>query len=115
MPTLATLLPPALTKPRFRLFAAGQVVSIIGSWIQQVALSWLVFRLSGSVFLLGLSGFLLQIPHLFVAPFAGMVVDRLPRVRLLIVIYIVQALIAALLAALALGGCLLYTSDAADE
>ncbi len=104
MPTLATLLPPALTKPRFRLFAAGQVVSIIGSWIQQVALSWLVFRLSGSVFLLGLSGFLLQIPHLFVAPFAGMVVDRLPRVRLLIVIYIVQALIAALLAALALGG-----------
>lgn len=101
---LALRLPPAFAKPRFRLFAAGQLLSVIGSWIQHVALSWLVFRLTGSVFLLGLTGFMLQIPHLFVAPVAGFVVDRLPRVRLLLVIYLVQACLAAVLAALALAG-----------
>ena len=98
------MLPPAFVKPRFRLFAAGQALSVIGSWIQQVALAWLVYRISGSVFLLGLTGFLLQIPHLFIAPVAGFVIDRLPRARLLIAINAALAVLAALLAALALSG-----------
>ena len=93
--------PPAFQMPRYRLFAAGQVVSVLGSWIQQVALAWLVFRLTGDVFLLGLTGFLMQIPHLFIAPVAGFVVDRLPRVRLLIAINLVLSVLALLLAALA--------------
>ncbi len=101
---LADRLPPAFAKPRFRLFAGGQAVSIVGSWIQQVALSWLVYRLSGSVFLLGLSGFLQQVPHLVIAPVAGFVVDRLPRVKLLVAIYLAQAVLAAVLAVMALGG-----------
>jgi MFS family permease len=69
-----------------------------------VALSWLVYRLTGSVFLLGVTGFLLQISHLFIAPVAGFLIDRLPRAALLIAINAWLALMAALLAALALTG-----------
>jgi MFS family permease len=101
---LAGWLPPAFGAPRYRLFAAGQALSVIGTWIQQVALSWLIYRISGSVFLLGLSGFLLQIPHLFVAPAAGFLIDRLPRVATLVAINALLGLLALVLAALALSG-----------
>ena len=101
---LADFLPPAFVKPRFRLFAAGQALSVIGSWIQQVALSWLVYRLTGSVFLLGVTGFLLQISHLFIAPVAGFLIDRLPRAALLMAINAWLAMLALLLAVLTLGG-----------
>jgi MFS family permease len=101
MRALAHLIPPALQKPRFRLFALGQVISILGSWVQQVALAWLVYRLTHSVFLLGLTGFMLQIPHLLIAPMAGLVVDRLPRVRLLIAVNVTLSFLALGLAALA--------------
>jgi MFS family permease len=101
MTAFAHLVPPALQKPRFRLFALGQVVSILGSWVQQVALAWLVYRLTHSVFLLGLTGFVLQIPHLLIAPVAGLVIDRLPRVRLLIAVNVVLSGLALGLAALA--------------
>ncbi len=104
MTALARFLPPAFAKPRFRIFAAGQAVSVIGSWIQQVALAWLVYRLTNSVFLLGLTGFLLQIPHLFIAPVAGFVIDRVPRVKALIVINGTLSLLSTTLAALALAG-----------
>jgi len=101
---LVAYLPPAFAKPRFRLFAAGQALSVLGSWIQQVALSWLVYRITGSVFLLGVTGFLLQISHLFIAPIAGFLIDRLPRAALLIAINAWLAVLATLLAALALAG-----------
>ena len=74
-------LPPALTKPRFRIYAAGHTVSVIGGWIQQVALSWLVFRLTGSIFLLGVAGFLLNIFYLLLGPVGGLAADRLPRLQ----------------------------------
>jgi MFS family permease len=101
---LAAYLPPAFAKPRYRLFAAGQALSVLGSWIQQVALAWLVYRITGSVLLLGLTGFLLQIPHLFVAPVAGFLIDRLPRVATLIAVNVWLALLALVLAVLALAG-----------
>lgn len=104
MPNLATFLPPAFAKSRFRVFAAGQAVSVLGSWIQQVALSWLVFRITGSVFLLGLTGFLLMIPHLFIAPVSGFVIDRVSRVRALIVVNAVLCCLSTLLALFALTG-----------
>ena len=100
----SSFLPPAFSKPRFRLFSAGQALSVLGSWIQQVALSWLVYRITGSVFLLGFTGFLLQISHLFIAPVAGFLIDRLPRAILLVAINAWLALMAAILAALALTG-----------
>lgn len=79
-------------------------MSVLGSWIQQVALAWLVYRLTGSVFLLGLTGFLLQIPHLFIAPMAGFFIDRIPRVKALIVINSMLAVLSSLLATFALAG-----------
>ncbi len=101
---LARFLPPAFAKPRYRIFAAGQAVSVLGSWIQQVALAWLVYRLTGSVFYLGLTGFMLQIPHLFIALVAGFVIDRLPRVKTLIAINLTLAALASTLALLVLSG-----------
>ncbi|MBN9260961.1 MAG: MFS transporter, partial [Hyphomicrobium sp.] len=98
---MASFLPPALSKPRFRLFATGQAISIIGGWIQQIALSWLIYRLSGSVFLLGVSGFLTQIPFLVVSPFAGALTDRVRRVRMLITVNVVLAVLASILATMA--------------
>ncbi len=94
-------LPPALAKPRFRYYAAGHSVSVIGGWIQQVALAWLVFRLSGSTVLLGITGFLLNIFYLLLGPVAGAASDRFPKLQMLIVIDLVLAACAAALAVLA--------------
>ena len=84
----------------YRLFFAGQFVTLVGAWIQQVALSWLVFRLTGSAFLLGLVGFVGQLPTVFLAPFAGVIADRRNRRNILVVTQIVsmsQAIILAIL------------------
>jgi MFS family permease len=97
-------LPPALTKPRFRLYTAGHLVSVIGGWIQQVALAWLVYRLTQSTFLLGLTGFLLNIFYLLLGPAAGMVADRLPRLPTLIVIDVVLAALSVGLAVMGVLG-----------
>lgn len=104
MVAMAAFLPPALSKPRFRLFAIGQAISIIGGWIQQIALSWLIYRLSGSVFLLGVSGFLTQIPFLVVSPFAGALTDRVRRVRMLVIVNAILAVLATILAVMAAMG-----------
>ena len=74
----------ALRSRNYRLFVAGQSVSLIGTWMQQVAMSWLVYRLTGSAMLLGLVGFTSQIPTLFIAPIAGVLADRWDRRRLLL-------------------------------
>ena len=95
-------LPPALTKRRFRIYTAGHVVSVTGGWIQQVALAWLVFRLTNSIFLLGLAGFLLNIFYLFLGPVSGLAADRLPRLPTLVAIDLVLAALALLLAAMGL-------------
>jgi MFS family permease len=66
----------ALKYRNFRLFFFGQGISLIGTWMQQVAMIWLVYRLGNSVFLLGLVGFCSQIPSFFLAPVAGVYTDR---------------------------------------
>lgn len=82
----------ALAHRRFRLYFLGQAVSILGSWIQQVALAWLVYRLTGSSALLGVTAFAALVPQLLVGPFAGAWIDRqdkrkwLVRVQALLVI-----------------------------
>lgn len=73
----------ALAHRDFRLFFAGQGISIIGTWIQSIAMGWLVYRLTGSPLMLGVVTFLSQAPVLVVAPAAGWLGDRLPRRRLL--------------------------------
>lgn len=84
----------------YRLYFAGQAVSILGNWIQQVALGWLVYRLTGSAMLLGTVPFLTQIPQLVVSPLAGIVIDRSNIRRLMIVVQFAMLVQAASLAAL---------------
>lgn len=84
----------------FRLFFAGQGVSQIGTWLQLIATSWLVYRLSGSAFLLGLAAFAMQIPFLVLAPLAGVLVDRMDRRRVLMVTNSIAALQATTMFAL---------------
>lgn len=74
----------ALRHRNFRLFFAGQSISLIGTWMTRVATSWLVYRLTGSALLLGVVGFAGQIPTFVLAPFAGVWVDRLDRRNLLV-------------------------------
>jgi MFS family permease len=97
-------LPPALTKRRFRIYTVGHVISVTGGWVQQVALAWLVFRLTNSIFLLGVTGFLLNIFYLLLGPVTGLAADRLPRLRTLIVIDLMLAALAIWLAMMALAG-----------
>jgi MFS family permease len=92
----------ALRHRNFRLFLGGQFVSITGTWMQQVALGWLVYRLTHSAFLLGLVGFCGQIPSLVVSPLAGVWADRWNRHRMVVA---TQAL--SMLQALALAGLVL--------
>src|SRR3984957_7892992 len=66
----------ALRAPNFRLFFRGQSISLIGTWMTRIATSWLVYRLTGSAWLLGIVGFMGQIPTFLLAPFAGVWVDR---------------------------------------
>ena len=94
----------ALRHRNYRLFFAGQSVSLVGTWITRVATSWLVYRLTGSVLLLGLVGFCGQLPTLLLAPFAGVLVDRWDRHRILVVTQLLSLVQSAALAALTLGG-----------
>jgi len=94
----------ALRHRNYRLFFIGQGISLVGTWMQGVALPWLVYRMTGSVFLLGVVGFASQIPSLVVAPAAGVVADRANRHRLVTLAQVASALQAAALAVLALAG-----------
>lgn len=94
----------ALRSRNYRLFLAGQGVSLVGTWMQHVAMSWLVYRLTGSALLLGVVGFTGQIPTLFISPVAGVLADRWDRRRLLLATQTLAMLQAALLALVVLTG-----------
>jgi MFS family permease len=91
----------ALRNRNYRLFFVGQSVSLVGTWLTRVATSWLVYRLTGSALLLGIVGFAGQIPTFFLAPVAGVWVDRWNRHRVLVVTQALAMLQSASLAALA--------------
>ena len=91
----------ALKHRNYRLFFAGQTVSLIGTWITRVATAWLVYRLTGSVLLLGVVGFCSQIPTLILTPFSGVLVDRWNRHRILVVTQVLSMLQSFALAILA--------------
>jgi MFS family permease len=91
----------ALRSPNYRLFFAGQLVSLIGTWMTRIAMSWLVYRLTGSAALLGVVGFASQIPAFLLGPIAGVWIDRWDRHRTVIwtqVLSMVQSLALAVLA-----------------
>ena len=90
----------SLRHRNFRLFFGGQAVSLIGTWMQQIAMSWLVYRLTDSPLLLGVVGFSSQIPTLIFSPIAGVYADRFNRYHLLIAtqtLAMVQAFVLAFL------------------
>ncbi|HLX81134.1 MAG TPA: MFS transporter [Burkholderiales bacterium] len=90
----------ALRSPNFRRYYAGQAVSMIGTWMQSVAVMWLAYTLSGSTWFTGLIGFLNNIPHLFLGPFAGVLGDRINRRTLLLTVLGLMTLQSAVLAIL---------------
>lgn len=94
----------ALRHSNYRLYFAGQSISILGNWLQQVALGWLVYRLTGSALLLGSVAFLSQIPQLVVSPLAGIVIDRSDIRRLMLLIQLAMLLQALCLAAISFFG-----------
>src|SRR3954454_14255401 len=69
----------------FRLYFGGQSISLIGTWIQQIALSWTIYQLTHSSFLLGVVSFAGQLPLFLLTPFAGVLVDRFNRHRILVI------------------------------
>ncbi|HEX5483618.1 MAG TPA: MFS transporter [Terriglobia bacterium] len=98
-------LPPmfrALRHRNYRLFFSGQIVSLVGTWMQSIAQAWLVYRLTGSSFLLGLVGFAGQIPVFLLAPVGGMVADRYSRHRIVVVTQTAAMALAFILAAITL-------------
>jgi MFS family permease len=99
----------ALQHRNYRLFFGGQTVSLVGTWITRIATSWLVYRLTGSVFLLGIVGFFGQIPTLVLAPFAGVLVDRWNRHRILVITQVLSMLQSVGLAVLTFAGMITVT------
>lgn len=94
----------AFRSRNYRLFFAGQGISLIGTWMQHIAMSWLVYRLTNSALLLGLVGFAGQIPVFVLTSFAGVFVDRVDRRNLLIATQVLCTIQASLLAFLTLSG-----------
>lgn len=88
----------------YRLFFAGQLVSLIGTWMTNTATVWLVYRLSGSALMLGLVGFSSQIPAAVLSPLAGIYIDQWNKHRVLVATQVLSMLQSFALAALALGG-----------
>ena len=90
----------ALSHRNYRLFFGGQGVSLIGTWMQQIAMSWLAYRLTNSALLLGVIGFTSRIPTFLLASLAGVLADRWNRHRILVItqtLSMVQAMILAIL------------------
>ncbi len=94
----------ALYHRNYRIFFMGQTVSLVGTWMQQVAQGWLVYRLTGSALWLGVVGFAGQIPTFLISPFAGAVADRWNRRKILLITQWLGMLQALILAGLVLGG-----------
>jgi MFS family permease len=95
----------ALAHRNFRLYFFGQGVSVLGTWMQQVAVAWMVYGLTGSPLWLGLVAFAGQIPALVISPVAGVLIDRVNRHRLVLLTQALAMGLALTLAALAFGEC----------
>jgi MFS family permease len=94
----------ALKYRNFRVFFFGQGISLIGTWMQYIAMSWLVYKMTNSAFMLGIVGFSSQIPTFILAPFTGVLADRHNRHRILVVTQTLAMLQAFILAFLTLTG-----------
>jgi MFS family permease len=103
-PSFGAALVRSLRHRNYRLYLTGQLVSVCGTWMQQVALSWLVYRLTGSAMLLGAVGFASQAPIFALGPIGGVVSDRFSCRRILLLTQSLALFQALVLAALTIGG-----------
>lgn len=92
----------ALNHRNFQLFFSGQMISLVGTWMDSIAEAWLVYRLTGSSLLLGTVAFASQIPVFLLAPIGGMVADRWNRQRIVIATQASSMVLAGILAVLTL-------------
>ena len=92
----------ALKYPNYRLYYIGQCISLIGTWVQNIAMGWLVYRLTDSALILATVAFALQLPSLFITPFAGVLADRYNRRKVIIISQTGAMIIAFILAYLTL-------------
>ena len=88
----------------YRLFFSGQIISLTGTWMQTVAESWLVYRLTGSSALLGVAAFCSQIPVFVLAPIGGTVADRANRHRIMVATQAISMVLPLILSALTFSG-----------
>jgi MFS family permease len=88
----------SLKSRNFKLFFYGQSISLIGTWMQKTAVSWLVYQITGSALLLGVVGFVSLIPSLVLSPYAGSLVDRHDRYRMMVITQVVSMVQAGALA-----------------
>jgi MFS family permease len=88
----------------YRLYFAGQLISMAGTWMQTIAQAWLVYQLSHSELMLGVVSFAAAIPSLLISPWGGVIVDRVPKRRLLVSTQATMMLLAFILAVLSLTG-----------
>lgn len=95
---------PAFRHRNYQLYFAGQLVSMTGTWLQNVALGWLVFQLTKSAYLVGLIAAIELLPVLFFALFAGVIVDRYPKRKVIIIEQSLALVVAAILGILTLSG-----------
>jgi MFS family permease len=91
----------ALAGRDFRYYFFGQVISLVGTWVQQVALSWIAYRITGSVFILGLVAFSGQIPMLIATPLGGVLADRFSKRNILVWTQVVEMAVATFLSVIA--------------
>ena len=94
----------AMQHRNYRLYFAGQLISMAGTWMQTIAQAWLVYQLSHSELMLGVVGFAAAIPSLLVSPWGGVIVDRVPKRQLLVITQASMMLLAFMLAALSFTG-----------
>jgi MFS family permease len=92
----------SLHHPNFQLFFSGQLISLIGTWMDNIAEAWLVYRLTHSSLLLGVAAFAGQIPVFLLAPLGGVVADRFNRHRVVIATQATSMVLASILSALTL-------------
>jgi MFS family permease len=88
----------------YKLYFSGQGISLIGTWIQIIAMNWLVYELSGSAVILGITGFLSRIPTVILAPFAGVIADRHSKFNLLFITQFLSMIQSALFTVLVFTG-----------
>jgi MFS family permease len=94
----------ALRHRNYKLFFSGQLISLIGTWMQGLAMGWLVYRMSHSAFMLGLVGFASQIPTLILSPFAGVLLDRWDKHKVIVITQTLSMVQAFILSYLVLSG-----------